>query len=239
LKTVDMKKLIPIEDRLIFALDVPTPHDAQAWVRRLGMYVNFYKVGLQLFLSGGFDIVEWILARGHKVMLDLKFFDVPATVSLAVKQVARFNVTFTTVHGYAPIVRASSRTKGEVGVLAVTLLTSFGKDELDEFAKGLSPEQIVLQRARSALENGADGVVCSGLEAAMLRRELGSDFFIVTPGIRPRITGVKQDDQRRIVTPGKAIKDGADYIVVGRPIRDAEDPIQVIRKIQSELEQAL
>ncbi len=229
-------KNIPMNERIIFALDVESPDLAKRLVERLESHIKFYKVGLQLFLAGWFPIVDWITARGHKVMLDLKFFDVPETVKLAVSQLRNRGVTFATVHsGNGPMLKTAAEVKGDVKILAVTVLTSIGEEDLKDLAGAHGTvEDLVISRARRALASGVDGVVASGLEAASLRRELGNDFLIVTPGIRPAGSG-SRDDQRRIITAGKAIAAGADHVVVGRPIRDATDPISVVEAMQQEV----
>ncbi|MBF0124097.1 MAG: orotidine-5'-phosphate decarboxylase [Magnetococcales bacterium] len=233
-------KNIPLSERVIFALDVDTPERARQWVERLEDHVHFYKVGLQLFLTGGFPVVDWIMQRGHKVMVDLKFFDVPETVKLAVEQVARRGATFATVHGNDAIVRAAVGARGNVKILAVTVLTSF--DESDLLAMGLNctVEELVLRRARKALELDCDGIVCSGLEASKLRSHIGHQFLIVTPGIRPgQNIEIAMDDQKRIMTAYAAFRNGADHVVVGRPISRAEDPIAVIKTIRREIRLAI
>ncbi|MFZ2447042.1 MAG: orotidine-5'-phosphate decarboxylase [Syntrophobacteraceae bacterium] len=234
-------KDIPLRERIIFALDVGSPDQAKELVKRLESHIGFYKVGLQLFLAGWFPVVEWIAGRGHKVMVDLKFFDVPETVKLAVAQLTGRNVTFATVHGNDPILKAAAEAKREVKILAVTALTSFGEEDMKEMLGApCKIEDLVLARARRALEAGIDGIVSSGLEAARLRGELGDKFLVVTPGIRPGSnTEVPRDDQKRIMTAGLAIANGADHIVVGRPIRDAADPILVIESMWKEIEKAL
>ncbi|MDY0041466.1 MAG: orotidine-5'-phosphate decarboxylase [Desulforhabdus sp.] len=233
-------KDIPLNERIIFALDVDSPDLAQEWVKRLESHVKFYKVGLQLFLAGWFPIVDWITGRGHKVMVDLKFFDIPETVALSVRQLRDRNVTFTTVHGNDPIIRAAVREKGALKILAVTVLTSFGEDDMREMGFTGKVEDLVLLRARRALQLGCDGVVSSGLEAKRLRDDLGQNLLIVTPGIRPgRNIEIQEDDQKRIMTAQKAIVNGADFIVVGRPIAQAKDPIAVVESMQSEMEKSL
>ena len=191
-------KNISLDKRIIFALDVETPKEARAWVKNLESRVKFFKVGLQLFLAGGFDIVEWILERGSEVMLDLKFFDVPQTVASAVKQLAGRGVSFTTVHGNDAILRAAAEAKQGVKILAVTVLTSLDQGDLNDLGFQCSPEELVLSRARRALQVGCDGVVSSGLEAPKLRQELGENFLVVVPGVRPVENRV--DDQKRIVS---------------------------------------
>ncbi len=232
------KRRIPIEERVIFALDVPTADEAKEWVERLGPEVGFFKVGLQLFLGAGFSIVDWIVERGYKVMLDLKFFDVPKTVELAVRQLHGHGITYATVHGNAPILEAACRAKGDIKILAVTVLTSFGEEDLRQMGLSGTIEDLVCIRAQRALELGCDGVVSSPLEASMLRDRFGKKFFVVTPGIRPgKNREVEQDDQVRIATAREAIESGADHVVVGRPIKTAANPLAVVRSIRAEIVQ--
>lgn len=221
-------------------MDFASPETAKAWVERLEGPIRFFKVGLQLFLAGHFDIVDWIIKRGHKVMLDLKFFDVPETVKLAVRQVRDRGVSFATIHGNDPIIRAAVAEKGDLNLLAVTVLTSF--DESDLRAMGLtgSVEELVQMRARKALELGCDGVVSSGWEAERLRADFGDKFFIVTPGIRPGANvEAPEDDQKRIMTAERALSNGADHVVVGRPISRAADPLAVVEAMRQNIRQAL
>jgi len=235
------RKDIPLNERIIFALDVDSAEKAKEWVTKLENHVRFYKVGLQLFLAGWFPVIESITNRGHKVMVDLKFFDVPETIKLAVKQLRNRGVTFATVHGNDPILRAAVEARDDVKILAVTVLTSFGEEDmLEMFGVPCKVEDLVFVRARKALRLGCDGVISSGLEAGRLRHELGNSFLIVTPGIRPgaNVT-IDQDDQKRIVTAGEAIANGADYVVVGRPISTASDPIAIVQQMQREIEKAL
>jgi orotidine-5'-phosphate decarboxylase len=233
-------KDIPIDERIILALDVERPEQAKELVKKTESHLNFYKVGLQLFMAGWFDIVDWISSRGHKVMLDLKFFDIPETVKLAVAQLNNRGVTFATIHGNDPIIRAAVEAKGDVTLLAVTVLTSFGLEDLQAMGMTQSVEDLVYFRARRALELGCDGVVSSGLEAKKLRDKLGTKLLIVTPGIRPGLNLCdQQDDQQRIITAGQAVADGADYLVVGRPITKAPDPVTVINMLQEEIKQGL
>ena len=235
------RKDIPLNERIIFALDVDSAEKAKEWVTKLENHVRFYKVGLQLFLAGWFPVIESITNRGHKVMVDLKFFDVPETIKLAVKQLRNRGVTFATVHGNDPILRAAVEARDDVKILAVTVLTSFGEEDmLEMFGVPCKVEDLVFVRARKALRLGCDGVISSGLEAGRLRHELGNSFLIVTPGIRPgaNVT-IDQDDQKRIVTAGEAIANGADYVVVGRPISTASDPIAIVEQMQREIEKAL
>lgn len=234
-------QLIPLRNRIILALDVDGPEKARALVERTESHLGFYKVGLQLFLAGGFEVVDWLVGRGHRVMLDLKLHDISATVGLAVEQLCHHGVTFATVHGEVPVVRAAvGAAQGRVGILAVTVLTSLGEEDLRGVGITMSIPDLVLLRARTALAAGCAGVVASAQEASLLRRELGHDFAIVTPGIRPGADFLnKSDDQNRIMTPGRAISSGADYLVVGRPISQAADPVVVIAAMQAEIASAL
>ncbi|MHC1729124.1 MAG: orotidine-5'-phosphate decarboxylase [Syntrophobacteraceae bacterium] len=235
------RKDIPLNERLIFALDVGSKGEAVAWVEKLGDHIKFYKVGLQLFLAGWFPVIDEITKRGHKVMVDLKFFDVPETVKLAIRQLKGRGVTFATVHGNDPILKAAVEEKNGLKILAVTLLTSFGESDMEEFfGHPINIEDYVFLRAKKAFDVGCDGVISSGLEAKRLRENLGNNFLIVTPGIRPgaNVT-IEQDDQQRITTAGEAIRNGADYVVVGRPISTAKDPIAVVETMQREIEKAL
>jgi len=234
-------KDIPLNERIIFALDVDHPDKAKEWVEQLDDHIRFYKVGLQLFLAGWFNIVDWIVKRGNKVMVDLKFFDIPETVNLAVRQLKDRGVTFATVHGNDPIIEAAVKEKNGPKILAVTVLTSFGEEDMIEmFGQPVNIEDLVFSRARRALRIGCDGVVSSGLEAKRLRGSLGQGFLIVTPGIRPGKNREEiMDDQKRIVTAGEAITNGADYVVVGRPISNAAAPLAVVAQMQDEISRAL
>ncbi|NNC99075.1 MAG: orotidine-5'-phosphate decarboxylase [Gammaproteobacteria bacterium] len=226
-------KHIPLNERLIVALDVPDVVQAQSLVETLGETVVFYKIGLELFMSGGyFELLAWLRDRGKKVFVDLKFFDVPATVGRAVAQLSGKGVSFVTVHGNDSIMQAAADNKGDVQILAVTVLTSLDRGDLDDLGFDCDVQELVLSRARRAIEIGCDGVVASGHEAAAMRERLGSSFMVVTPGIRP-VDNV--DDQKRVVTAAEAFKSGADYIVVGRPIRDAADPALAAERLQQEI----
>ncbi len=231
-----MTKDIPLNERIIFALDFSSKEEARYWVKTLEGHTLFFKVGLQLFLVGGFDIVDWILERGHKVFVDLKFFDVPETVKLAVRALRDRGVAFTTVHGNDNMLRAAVEAARGVKILAVTALTSLDQGDMQDLGFQCSIKDLVLSRARRALELGCHGVISSGLEAPVLRKELGQRFLVVTPGIRP----VKNtDDQKRSVDVKAAFNNGADYIVVGRPLKDATDPIFVIKQMQEQIEAVL
>jgi orotidine-5'-phosphate decarboxylase len=237
----DLKyKDIPLEERIIFALDFESVELAKQWVERLDGRIKFYKVGLQLFLAGWWHIIEWIQERGNKVMVDLKFFDIPETVQLAVRQVKNRGVTFATVHGNDPILEAAVAEKGDLKVLAVTVLTSFGENDMREMGLQGTVEDLVLIRARRALALKCDGIVSSGLEVQRMRGELGDNFIVVTPGIRPGTNReLQQDDQVRIVTAQAALINGADHVVVGRPISRAKDPLAVVDSMQNEIRKVL
>jgi orotidine-5'-phosphate decarboxylase len=176
-------KDIPLNERIILALDVESPGQAKELVKKTESHISFYKVGLQLFMASWFEIVDWLSARGHKVMVDLKFFDIPETVKLAVAQLNNRGVTFATIHGNDPIIRAAIEAKGDLTLLAVTVLTSFGEDDMQAMGMTQSIEDLVYFRAKRALQLGCDGVVSSGMEAKRLRDKLGSKLLIVTPGI--------------------------------------------------------
>ena len=228
-------KPIPPQERLIVALDVPSAEQAHALVNRLGDAVRFYKVGFELFLAGGcFAFVDWLGGLGKKVFLDLKLFDVPATVAAAVRQLDGRGVTFTTVHGNDAILKAACGAKGDVKVLAVTALTSLDRGDLNDLGFACDVESLVLSRARRALALGCDGVVSSGLEAARLRQEVGERLIIVTPGIRP-VENRPADDQKRVVSVEQAFANGADYIVMGRPIHGTADPRAAAEAVQESI----
>ena len=229
-------KTIPPEDRLIFALDVPSVEEAKRLVITLRESVQFYKVGLELFATGGyFELIDWLVGQGKKVFADLKLFDVPETVRSAVRQLSKRPITLTTVHGNDGILEAACREKGDLKILAVTVLTSLDQGDLTDLVFEVDVHRLVLSRARRALEIGCDGVVSSGLEARALREHLGENLLIVTPGIRP-VENRPVDDQKRVVTVDQALRNGADYIVVGRPIRNAPDPYQAALQIQGTIE---
>ena len=229
-------KEIPPEDRLIFALDVPNVDEAKRLVATLGEAVQFYKVGLELFATGGyFELIDWLAEQGKKVFADLKLFDVPETVAAAVRRLRERRITFTTVHGNDGILEAACREKGDLKILSVTVLTSLDQGDLKDLGFEVDVHRLVLSRARRALEIGCDGVVSSGLEARALKDEFGERLIIVTPGIRP-VENRPVDDQKRVVTVEDAIRNGADYIVVGRPIRNAPDPYEAALQIQGTIQ---
>jgi orotidine-5'-phosphate decarboxylase len=228
-------KSIPSHERLIFALDVSSIEEGQALAEELGEAVTFYKLGIELFMGGRyFELVEWLTARGKKVMVDLKFFDVPRTVGNAVRRLRGRGVTFATVHGNDAILEAACQEKGEVGILAVTVLTSLDQRDLEELGFQADVSAVVLSRARRALALGCDGVVSSGLEVPALRRELGHRLAVVVPGVRP-VVNREVDDQKRTVDVEEAFARGADYIVVGRPIATAPDRRAAAQAIQARI----
>lgn len=227
------EKSIPVDERLIVALDVPNVAEAKALVERLGDAVKFYKIGLELFMAGNyFELLDWLVAQQKKVFVDLKFFDVPETVRSAVRALAGSGATFATVHGNQAIMEAAARDKGPLKILAVTVLTSLDRGDLDDLGFACDVDKLVLSRARRALETGVDGIVSSGLEAPMIRSALGDKLLVVTPGIRP-VENKPADDQKRTVDVAQAFQNGADYIVVGRPIRQAADPYAAAQAVQA------
>ena len=228
---------IPSRERLIFALDVPGLEEAQTLISKLGDSVEFYKLGLEVFLSGHyFELMAELKGKGKKVFADLKLFDIPATVAAAVRQLARHEIDFCTVHGNDSMLKAAADAKDNMQILAVTALTSLDQGDLDDLGFQCDARTLVLSRARRALALGCDGVVSSGLEVSSLREHAEPRLIAVCPGIRP-IHNV--DDQRRVMTPFQAIRDGADYLVVGRPIRTAHDPAAAAEAIQQDIANAL
>lgn len=227
-------KNIANSDRLIFALDVPDCARARALAEELGDSVTFYKIGLELMMSGGyFELMEWLLARDKKVFADLKFFDIPATVGAAVRSLQDRGASFVTVHGNQSIMEAAAESKGKhLKVLAVTVLTSLDRGDLDDLGFDCDVGALVLSRARRALEAGCDGVISSGLEAPKLREHIDSKLLVITPGIRP-VANKPDGDQKRVVSVEQAFRNGADHIVVGRPIRDAASPRAAAEGIQA------
>ena len=231
---------IPAHERLIVALDVPAAEQAKALVNTLGDAAVFYKIGMELLMAPGFfELLEWLRNNDKKVFVDLKFFDIPETVARAVKNLAERGADFCTIHGNQSIMEAAAKAKsGKLKVLAVTALTSLDQGDVTDLGFQCNIADLVLSRARRALQAGCDGVVSSGLEVARLRREAPSDLICVTPGIRP-VENKPDGDQKRVMTPAHAIESGADYIVVGRPIRDAADPRNAALSIQQEIASAL
>ena len=230
------EKSIDCRDRLIFAMDVPDCDRARALTDELGDAVSFYKIGLELMMSGGyFELLDWLLARDKKVFCDLKFFDIPATVGSAVSQLKDRGASFVTVHGNQSIMEAAAANKGDtLKVLGVTVLTSLDRGDLDDLGFACDVEALVLSRARRALEAGCDGVISSGLEVPKLREHIDSKLLVVTPGIGP-LDNKPAGDQKRVVTVETAFASGADYIVVGGPIRDAASPRAAAEAMQASI----
>ncbi len=228
------QKQIPARERLIFALDVSDVNAAKKLVDALGDTVHFYKLGLEIFMAGGYyELLDWLAERGKKIFVDLKFFDVPETVASAVRQLKGRGAMFATVHGNDEILKAACQAKSDTKILAVTVLTSLDQGDLKSLGFQVDVPKLVLSRARRAIELGCDGVISSGLEARDLRDDLGENFLIVCPGIRPV---QNSDDQKRTVDVEEAFENGADYIVVGRPIKNAADPQKAARDIQNRIE---
>lgn len=219
------------------ALDVAEAAEARRLVETLRDAVRFYKIGLELFMSGdAFALADWLRERGNKVFADFKLYDVPATVGAAVRRMRRRGFAFATVHGDDAILEAALRERGDgLQVLAVTVLTSLDDADLRAMGYALDVERLVLTRARRALELGCDGVIASGREARLLRQELGERLLIVTPGIRPA-GDRSRDDQKRVVTVEEAFLSGADHVIVGRPIRNAPDPCEAAKAIQGTIQ---
>lgn len=226
-------KAIPREERLIFALDVSNTDEAKRLINTLGDQVIFYKLGLELFMSGEYyELIDFLIKKGKKVFADLKFFDVPQTVASAVKQMNGRGVSFLTVHGNQSILEAAASAKsGDLKILGVTVLTSLDQGDLNDLGFQCNVADLVLSRAKRTVETGCDGVISSGLEAPFLREHLGDKFLVITPGIRP-VENKPVDDQKRTVDVRQAFENGADYIVVGRPIKNAENPYEAAKTIQ-------
>ena len=222
-------------DRLIFALDVPTKSEALAWIERLGDAVTFYKLGLEFCMSGDyFEVLQTLVASGKKVFADLKFHDVPATVRGAVQNLARSGAACCTLHAVGSVYAEAVQVRGAMKLLAVTVLTSMDASDLEEIGWTKPVEDLVSLRAQKAVAAGIDGLICSGQEAARLRRELGHGPLIITPGIRAA-SERGSDDQKRTMTLAEAFRSGADHIVVGRPIRHAPDPHAAAEAMQAEI----
>ncbi len=226
---------IPANERLIMALDLPSIEQAQKLVEELGDSVVFYKVGMELFMCGDyFGFIEWLKQRNKKVFVDLKFFDVPATVGRAIAALSQKGVDLATIHGNDAIMEAAAANKGDLKVLAVTALTSLDRGDLDDLGFQCDVRELVLSRAKRALAIGCDGIVSSGLEVSMLREQLDNKLLVITPGVRP-VDNREDDDQKRVVTVEAAFQNGADYIVVGRPIRDAANPKAMAETMQAQI----
>lgn len=225
---------IPPRDRLIVALDMATTDEAERLIERIGDAASFYKIGYRLGYAGGLVLAERLVAQGHKVFLDLKLHDIGNTVEEGVRSASGSGATFLTVHAYPQTMRAAVRGRGAgLRILAVTVLTSYDDIDLAEAGYAANVETLVARRAQQAQDIGIDGLVCSPEEASPLRLVVGHDLLFVTPGVRP--AGSDRGDQKRVATPAQAIKAGADYLVVGRPITAARDPRQAAAAIVQEI----
>jgi len=232
---------VPINnhDRLIFALDVPEVSRAKELVLELGNSVSFYKIGMELMMTGDyFNLLDWLVENDKKVFVDLKLFDVPATVSKAVKRLSQRGAYFTTIHGNQSMMEAAATEKGNLKVLAVTALTSLDQGDLDDMGFKCDVQELVISRANRALSSGCDGIVASGLELEHIRSEVDQKLLVVTPGIRP-VENRPTDDQKRVVSVEQAFERGADHIVVGRPIQNADSPRQAAESIQQAIQTTL
>ncbi len=234
-----LARLIDPSERLIVALDAPDPAEAERLVAELGEAVRFYKIGMELAYGGGLALAPKLAAAGKKVFVDLKLHDIPNTVERASAQIARLGATFLTVHAYPPTIRAAvAGAKGSgLKLLAVTVLTSCDDADLAEAGYRFGVRELVARRAAQAQDAGVDGLVASASEAAMLRATIGEALVLVTPGIRP--AGAAAGDQKRDATPAEAIANGADYLVVGRPVTQSRDPRAAAQQIVAEIAAAL
>lgn len=224
-------KDIELKDRLIFALDVPEVQQAKDLVAQLDDSVTFYKIGMEILMTGQyFQLMDWLIAKDKKVFVDLKFFDVPETVGRAISRLSKYGVTFATVHGNQALMEKAAENKGNLKILAVTALTSLDRGDLDDLGFKCNVQDLVISRAKRAFEAGCDGVVSSGLEVPFLRKYVNNKLIALTPGIRPI---ANDDDQKRVVDVATAFKLGSDYIVVGRLIKNADDPYQAASNIQN------
>lgn len=224
-------KNIRLEDRLIFALDVPEVTDAKEIVRELDDSVNFYKIGMEMLMTGQyFVLLDWLIKKDKKVFVDLKFFDVPETVGRTISRLSDYGATFATIHGNQALMEKAAENKENLKILAVTALTSLDRGDLDDLGFACDVKELVISRAKRAFEAGCDGIVSSGLEVPFIREHVDDKLIAVTPGIRPV---ANNDDQKRVVDVETAFKSGSDYIVVGRPIKNAENRYEAARNIQN------
>ena len=224
-----MKNIKP-EDRLIFALDVPQVSDAKEIVMELDDSVNFYKIGMEMLMTGQyFELLDWLVKQDKKVFVDLKFFDVPETVGRAIARLSDYGATFATIHGNQALMEKAAENKNKLKILAVTALTSLDRGDLDDLGFACDVQELVISRAQRAFEAGCDGIVSSGLEVPFIREFVDDRLIAVTPGIRPV---ANDDDQKRVVDVATAFKSGSDYIVVGRPIKNADNRYEAASNIQ-------
>jgi len=244
---MDKPKMKKAKDYIIFPLDVSSVKTAKHYVETLSESVGMFKIGLELFIRSGPDIIDFIKSAGATgIFLDLKLHDIPATVSRAMQNIAKLGVAFATVHCGETSRMLEAAVKGgkdEVGVLGVTVLTSVSNEDLESagFRKIFYDDltKLVIKRAAMAKQAGCEGIVCSALEVKLIKETFGQDFIAVTPGIRPSWAAGGRNDQRRVTTPSRAIEDGSDYLVIGRPIRDANDPKDAAHRIAQEIETVL
>ena len=223
-------KNINTQDRLIFALDVPEVSEAKEIVSELDDSVNFYKIGMELLMTGDyFELLNWLIKHDKKVFVDLKFFDVPETVGRTIARLSDYGATFATIHGNQALMEKAVQNKQNLKILAVTALTSLGRGDLDDLGFNCNVQDLVISRAKRAFKAGCDGVVSSGLEVPFLRKYVDNKLIAVTPGIRPV---ANDDDQKRVVDVATAFKSGSDYIVVGRPIKNADNRYKAASDIQ-------
>jgi len=226
-------------DHIIVALDVDSAAEARALVARLGGQIGFYKVGMELYAAAGMDFVRELLGQGKRVFLDLKYYDIGETVKRAVRVAAPSGVEFLTVHGSSQVMRAAVEGRGDAAtrLLAVTVLTSFDQQDLADMGYECAIAGLVALRVRKAMQAGMDGLVCSPLEAANVRALAGPNAILVTPGVRS--SGAAQGDQKRVATPAEAVRNGADYVVMGRQIARAADPAAEAARVAQEIAEAL
>jgi orotidine-5'-phosphate decarboxylase len=230
---------LPARDRMIVGLDLPNLKEAERMVARLGDAASFYKIGFELALAGGIPFAADLARSGKKVFLDLKVHDIGNTVSKAAERAAELGMSFLTVHAFAPTMRAAAEGRGKsaLKILGVTVLTSWDDNDVKNEGYGVNVAELVWQRAARAKEAGIDGLIASPMEAEALKKQVGGSLLIVTPGVRP--AGSAAGDQKRVMTPGEAIKAGADHIVVARPVIAADDPKAAAQAIVAEIESAL
>ena len=223
-------KDINIEDRLIFALDIPEVVKAKEIVVELDDSINFYKIGMELLMTGQyFELLDWLIAKDKKVFVDLKFFDVPETVGRTIARLSEYGATFATIHGNQALMEKAAENKNNLKILAVTALTSLDRGDLDDLGFKCNVKDLVISRAKRAFEAGCDGIVSSGLEVPYIREYVDNKLIAVTPGIRPV---ANDDDQKRVVDVATAFKSGSDYVVIGRPIKNAENRYEAASNIQ-------
>ena len=223
------------QNRIIVALDVDSAAEARGLVARLGERIGFYKVGMELYAAAGMDFVRELLDQGKQVFLDQKYYDIGETVKRAVRVAARTGVQLLTVHGSSQVMRAAIEGRGDAAtrLLAVTVLTSFDQQDLADMGYECAISDLIALRVRKAIEAGMDGLVCSPLDAATVRAQAGPQAILVTPGVRSR--GTAKGDQKRVASPAEAIRDGADYVVMGRQITRAPDPAGEAERVAAEI----